>query len=95
MYGLGFRYEPLALLNRKTKRSPNHTNPIGTSMASLFSKESVILFLKVIVSVIIGIEFNHSENAQYLVLALVILICVQKDVPNLIIKKLEKFFDTL
>ena len=64
-------------------------------MASLFSKESIKLFLKLIISVIIGMEFKHSENAQYLILALVILMCIQKDVPNLIIKKLDKLFDTL
>ena len=56
-------------------------------------RKEVELSLKVVVSVLIGLEVSIPPNPykQPLVLGLVLLICLKHDIPNKILKKLKKW----
>jgi len=56
-------------------------------------KDRIELSLKVVVSVLIGLEVSIPPNPykQHLILGLVLLICLKHDIPNKIIKWLKKW----
>jgi|TARA_Y100000361_G_scaffold84007_1_gene74428 hypothetical protein len=56
-------------------------------------RKEVELSLKVVVSVLIGLEVSIPPNPykQPLILGLVLLICLKHDIPNKILKKLKKW----
>ena len=56
-------------------------------------RKEVELSLKVVVSVLIGLEVSIPPNPykQPLILGLVLLICLKRDIPNKILKKLKKW----
>ena len=56
-------------------------------------KNQVELCLKVVVSVLIGLEVSIPPNPykQHLILGLVLLICLKHDIPNKILKSLKKW----
>ena len=56
-------------------------------------RKEVELSLKVVVSVLIGLEVSIPPNPykQPLILGLVLLICLKHDIPNKILNKLKKW----
>jgi|TARA_Y100000034_G_scaffold84523_1_gene101353 hypothetical protein len=53
-------------------------------------KNYIELILMAAISVIIGLEFNHSPNAQTLIIAIVLYLALRYDIPVKILSYLEK-----